>query len=333
MIPSNKFTHKNTANKQQMSNTVNLRNSHTGLNNLIHKSQKIKTTRTSMPTYTTNEDIFKKVPYIHPKMNTSRNDTSTHLIGDDNTRPSPSFLTLARDLQKQRIFIDQYDGPSSLITISPDRKHNIIKATKMKNPYQEELETYRKSGSLATEGVGQSKSSSLLPDISRKSMTLPEGTNLLKSSRQQYQEYLRDKNDIDNYKNWKQTKNYINKRHRLIKNGWRHGVVGVENPLDPDSEVYVDTHKNKVVAEKNKDFINNRRKKNLSKYNNTSAQISFGVDPKYMRKDKKVIEVDHQWKSKKFSPERFTNTHNHLFVPQIPTKRETMKARRLNVQI
>ena len=63
----------------------------------------------------------------------------------DNIRPSPSFLTVNRDLQKQPIYIDQYDGPSSLITISPDRKTDLTKSYKMKNPYQEERNQFLKS--------------------------------------------------------------------------------------------------------------------------------------------------------------------------------------------
>mmetsp|Transcript_6558 Transcript_6558/g.5636 ORF Transcript_6558/g.5636 Transcript_6558/m.5636 type:complete len:175 (+) Transcript_6558:54-578(+) len=174
----------------------------------------------------------------------------------------------------------------------------------------------------------------MLPEISRKSVAIPEGTNLLRSSKQQYQDLQKEKQKLKEFGDWKNTKNFINKRDRLMKNSWRHGVVGVENPLNPDSEVYNDIHHNKQLIEENKNYINNKRKKNLSKYNNTSSQINFGIDPQYSRSDNKgVVSMDHQWKSKKNSPERFKSTHDNIFVSHIPSKKEQMKARRLNVHI
>jgi len=42
---------------------------------------------------------------------------------------------------------------------------------------------------------------------------------------------------------------------------------------------------------------------------------------------KKIVSIDHVWKSKRVSPERFTNTHEHLFVPHIPSQKEARKAK------
>lgn len=33
---------------------------------------------------------------------------------------------------------------------------------------------------------------------------------------------------------------FINKRDRVIRNGWRHGILGVENPDDPGTDLYKD---------------------------------------------------------------------------------------------
>lgn len=291
--------------EKRFGKTINLNDSHNGLNRLISMNPNSNTFRASKPRYAGNEDVFQQVPYTQAKINTSRNNISMNSSNAESLRPSPWFLTLNRDLQKQNIYSDQYDGPSSLITISPDRKRDVIKASKMKNPYQAEREEFKRSTSKIREVSENGTSSPLLPDIGRKSVALPEWASLLKSSKQQYSDFLKEKQALREFQDWKQTKNYINKRDRLLKNSWRHGVIGVENPLDPDSEVYNDIHQNKLIEQKNKDIINNRRMKNLVKYTNTSSQINFGIEPKFARlEEKKIVELDHQWKSKRSSPER-----------------------------
>jgi hypothetical protein len=31
---------------------------------------------------------------------------------------------------------------------------------------------------------------------------------------------------------------FVNKRDRVLNNGWKHGILGVENPEDPGSSIY-----------------------------------------------------------------------------------------------
>ena len=33
---------------------------------------------------------------------------------------------------------------------------------------------------------------------------------------------------------------FVNKRDRVLKCGWRHGILGVENTNDPGTEIYKD---------------------------------------------------------------------------------------------
>jgi len=63
---------------------------------------------------------------------------------------------------------------------------------------------------------------------------------------------------MQRFREWKDQHRYINKRDRQIKNQWKHGIVGVENPED-GGEVFRDIqgHKNDLSAEKGK--INERR--------------------------------------------------------------------------
>lgn len=38
---------------------------------------------------------------------------------------------------------------------------------------------------------------------------------------------------------------FVNKRDRLIKCGWRHGILGIENPDDPGTDIYKDQQANR----------------------------------------------------------------------------------------
>ena len=100
------------------------------LNNILQYASSNESFRANKPRYMGNEDMFDKVPYMQPNASSTRNEMSMYSITEDNTRPSPCFMTLARDLQKQQIYSDQYDGPSSLLSLSPDRKSDKIKAEK-----------------------------------------------------------------------------------------------------------------------------------------------------------------------------------------------------------
>ncbi|CAI2376237.1 unnamed protein product [Moneuplotes crassus] len=296
--------------------TVKLGESHVGLDKMIKSSQQPLTYRTKMPRYTHNEDIFNNVPYVKPTLDRSRKSLSINPASGDNMRPSHFFLTLNRDLQKQDIYIDQYDGPSSLITRSPDRENKTIRPNE-KNPFQEERDELRRS--LSTMNFSKASSgNTLLPEILRKSVSIPEGNSLLRNSKQQFQDFLQERQNQENFKELKEKKNFITKREKLLKSGWRHGVIGIENPINPSSDVYNELHKTQSKIQMEKDIINNRRKKSLNKN---------------LHKVDKEIDIDHQWKSKKISPERFKGSHSRIFESHIPTKREIMKARRLKVDI
>lgn len=40
------------------------------------------------------------------------------------------------------------------------------------------------------------------------------------------------------FKETKEQQMFINKRDRVIRNGWRHGILGVENPDDPGTDIF-----------------------------------------------------------------------------------------------
>ena len=58
----------------------------------------------------------------------------------------------------------------------------------------------------------------------------------------------------------------MGRRERLIKSGWRHGIVGVDDADSPETQVFYQSARNdKQNLQQNKDVINNRRQKR--KYN------------------------------------------------------------------
>lgn len=168
-------------------------------------------------------------------------------------------MTVNRDLQKQSIYIDQYDGPSSLITISPDRKNDLVKSNKMLNPYQEERDQFGKSYSDFQSRAMNDSANNTVPALKRKSMNLSSTKGLLKTSKEQYQEFCEARDTLKEYNELKSNKDFLTKRDRIMKNGWRHGVVGVENPLSPDSDIYNDAYYTRTLINKDKNSINGRR--------------------------------------------------------------------------
>lgn len=42
------------------------------------------------------------------------------------------------------------------------------------------------------------------------------------------------------FKETKEQQMFINKRDRIIRNGWRHGILGVESPDDPGTDIFKD---------------------------------------------------------------------------------------------
>jgi hypothetical protein len=46
------------------------------------------------------------------------------------------------------------------------------------------------------------------------------------------------RSNLDQYKAFKQQHVFLGHRERSIKNGWRHGITGIENADSPNHSVY-----------------------------------------------------------------------------------------------
>jgi len=53
------------------------------------------------------------------------------------------------------------------------------------------------------------------------------------------------KEELKKFKEFKDTQKFVGKRDRILKNGWRHGILGVENPDDPGTDIYRDLQQNR----------------------------------------------------------------------------------------
>ena len=57
------------------------------------------------------------------------------------------------------------------------------------------------------------------------------------------------KNELDKYSQIKQRTMFVNKRNRQLRNGWRHGILGVDTIDDPQTKYYAE-RRQKVQAKK-----------------------------------------------------------------------------------
>ncbi len=70
------------------------------------------------------------------------------------------------------------------------------------------------------------------------------------------------KSKLEDFNATKTQQVFFGKRNRIIKNGWRHGIVGVEDPDSPTPSVFYQEaleRKNKIYHDK--EVINVRRSK------------------------------------------------------------------------
>lgn len=152
-------------------------------------------------------------------------------------RPDPAFVSLARDLQKQDRYVDQYDGPSSLITLSPtaEAKSSNKPMQGSSNLYEEERKTFYSS-------FGGNKFFDLKSNIEGKNIHQEDISTALnesvKSPKQRFEEFDTLRKSLQEREKFKSQKRFLNQRDRLLKNNWKHGILGIENPDSPTSEVY-----------------------------------------------------------------------------------------------
>lgn len=98
-------------------------------------------------------------------------------------------------------------------------------------------------------------------DFQEMKRKLFEEEGSLKIPKQRYLETIQLKEDLQKYKEFKEQQIFVNKRDRLLRNGWRHGILGVENTDDPGTDIYKEVQAKRNYQNTEIDHINGRRYK------------------------------------------------------------------------
>ncbi len=107
---------------------------------------------------------------------------------------------------------------------------------------------------------------------------------------------------------------FLTKRDKLLRRSWKHGIVGVEIPDDPNSSIYKEEKTARESSQHEKDQINDLRKKRMVKHGGTSSQVDFARDSPIQKVDKQEVAMYPEWKSKRSSKERYQDT-GAMFKP------------------
>ncbi|CAI2373706.1 unnamed protein product [Moneuplotes crassus] len=210
-----------------------------------------------------------------------------------NIRPDPAFVSLPRDMQKQGRYVDQYDGPSSLILITqPSHKKSSSKTRTYYNNFHTKLPA----------------ADPLKDDLE------------IKSHKRQLDNMQKLKESIDKGQRMKTENNFLRKRNRLLKTNWKHGIVGIDSIETPVNEVYKQIKTQRESLEKLKARRAKARLSNLVK-----RDISYESDHLNDPHTKKSVDLDHHWKTKRVNPENFRSTFTSIFTPLIPPQNQKRK--------
>jgi hypothetical protein len=108
------------------------------------------------------------------------------------------------------------------------------------------------------------------------------------------------------------------KRERIIKNGWRHGILVIELPGDHFDSIYFnDPNREKKQKEKIKQT--QKRMARLIHVSGQSCHTDFSTSPASQRKlQEKLVSLFPGWKSKRSSNQQMHNTYDTVFGEKKP---------------
>lgn len=150
------------------------------------------------------------------------------------------------------------------------------------------------------------------------------------------EEVLNLKSDMQDYNQIKNQCMLVNKRDRQLKGGWRNGVIGIESPEDPDTQIYVERAKLLLNKQLRKTNTEKSRATYIRARNGTSSQISFNnsiprpathyVGKRGERSKQRngrvcvdsVADIAHGWTRKASTNRKRENTYTHLFNSNAP---------------
>ncbi|CDW82218.1 UNKNOWN [Stylonychia lemnae] len=226
-----------------------------------------------------------------------------------NVRPSTSFISVPRENVSQIKYIDeQKGGPSFLL-----KRDGVPTLKSLENDGSVQLHYNTERKNFKALNNDQKIFNAKIVQFQGKQdehgeILIPNAD--LKYPSQRRQEIYEAKEAFKNYQEIKSQKIFIKKRNRLIQNGWRNGIVGVEVPGDQGSLFY----SQKILRQQERSMQRlEKRNEYLKEKAGQSCQIDFYNNDKIIRNDSQTVQMFHGWKSKQISNIRFKNTQESLF--------------------
>jgi len=121
----------------------------------------------------------------------------------------------------------------------------------------------------------------------------------LKSPQERRKELQFVKQNMDSLKECSKKLSFNTKRARVMRNEYRNGILGIDDPISPNSNFYR-TQNEKIVSKEvqHKDHLQ-KRQKNLARNYGVSEQIEFSTNEMSKRRDKMHHEISPFWSRKK----------------------------------
>ena len=107
--------------------------------------------------------------------------------------------------------------------------------------------------------IEREKIPSLARDYKSIQETLYLDDGAMRSPKQKYLETIKVRDEMRKMREVKAEFNFINKRDRIMRNSWKHGILGVEIPDDPGSDLFKNIQEQRNYQQSEKDHINGRR--------------------------------------------------------------------------
>jgi len=173
--------------------------------------------------------------------------SASYIMGASSIRPSVAFVSMDRSHPTQSTYVDVYDGPSSL------QKRDNLPTLKEKQgvlPYESEREKHLANLRAA------------IQENDEANQRLWGDSPSIRSPQQRRDDIDHIKTKLEIYNAIKAQHKFYGKRDRLIRVGWRHGILGVEDADATDSQsVFYDSAKiEKAEKQRERNIINSHRK-------------------------------------------------------------------------
>lgn len=185
-------------------------------------------------------------------------------------KPSVSFVSMARKDYKQHHYTDEQDGPSSLQIIGNEHSRKDERGG-ADNWYEIERSTHCNEIPAKTACLDDVKKM-LYTDYRDNAADMAKTLLTMPSAKRAEVRIAKEK--LEEFAKFKENHKYVGRRERVIKNGWRHGITGLDNADSENTSIfYQDSKKRKDLVQSEKDRMNTGRLQKLKISFGTSSQV------------------------------------------------------------